>query len=359
MTDIYTLNKLDSIEAEAIRGSAAQKGIYVTPNLIRRFKGDGNTAIIFKRFLYCCEQWADEEGWFYQTADTIERVVGLGYTALQRSVKRLESMGLIEKKLAGMPYKTHYRVNLSAYLELIKQAPSSGTSAKTRLDTSVEASPDISDETCPDTSSQQVILSDTDSNDTESDTYAADADFSPSPETPAADDHPEDEPFDAGTEKMWEQYREAEANQKAGGNYAVPPTAGGDDGLADAALFALYSFRGKKPAKKGSREWQNQCSRVAEALKAYGYERASLELVEKAAEIHCERKGDWTNVFYPSFAMDFGQALSDAEHFIKHGRLPDDGNRKGAKHGPRKRHIADGAVKRQVATEDEARAILG
>ena len=188
MTDIYTLDKLDSIEAEAIRGSAAQKGIYVTPNLIRRFKGDGNTAIIFKRFLYCCEQWADEEGWFYQTADTIERVVGLGYTALQRSVKRLESMGLIEKKLAGMPYKTHYRVNLSAYLELIKQAPSSGTSAKTRLDTSIETSPNSSSETCSDTSVKQVILSDTNSNDTENDTYSANADFPKNPKEQTDDE---------------------------------------------------------------------------------------------------------------------------------------------------------------------------
>jgi len=36
-----------------------------------------------------------------------------------------------------------------------------------------------------------------------------------------------------------------------------------------------------------------------------------------------------------------------------------DGNQKGAKHGPHKRRIADGAVNRQVATEEEARAILG
>jgi len=178
LTDIYSLNELDSIEAEAIRGSMAQKGIYVTPNLIRRFNGDGNTAIIFKRLLYCCEQWADEEGWFFQTAETIERVVGLGYTALQRSIKRLESMGLIEKKLGGMPYKTHYRVNLSAYLELIRQNSSSGTSAKTSIDTSAKTSSGTSDETCSGTSGKQVILSDP-SNDTENDTYSADAEAEP------------------------------------------------------------------------------------------------------------------------------------------------------------------------------------
>ena len=52
---------------------------------------------------------------------------------------------------------------------------------------------------------------------------------------------------------------------------------------------------------------------MAQALAAYGYEQASLSLVEKAAALLCERKGDWTNVFHSSFPMDFGQTLSDAE----------------------------------------------
>ena len=97
------------------------------------------------------------------------------------------------------------------------------------------------------------------------------------------------------------------------GNYATPAHAGGADALADAALFALYAERGKKPPRKGTKQWQRQRSKVAEALKAYGYEQAPPGLVEKAAKLLCERKGDWTNVFHSSFPMDFGQALSDAE----------------------------------------------
>jgi len=96
-------------------------------------------------------------------------------------------------------------------------------------------------------------------------------------------------------------------------NYADPAHAGGADALADAALFALYAERGKRPPHKGTKQWAQQRSKVAEALAAYGYEQASLGLVEKAAALLCERKGDWTNVFHSSFPMDFGQALSDAE----------------------------------------------
>ena len=97
------------------------------------------------------------------------------------------------------------------------------------------------------------------------------------------------------------------------GNYATPAHAGGADALADAALFALYAERGKKPPRKGTRQWEQQRSKVAQALAAYGYEQAPLGLVEKAAKLLCERKGNWTNVFHSSFPMDFGQALSDAE----------------------------------------------
>ena len=107
--------------------------------------------------------------------------------------------------------------------------------------------------------------------------------------------------------------RITEAKQAEEGNYATPAHAGGADALADAALFALYAERGKKPPKKGTKQWQRQRSKVAEALAAYGYEQASPSLVEKAAALLCERKGDWTNVFHSSFPMDFGQALSDAE----------------------------------------------
>lgn len=106
---------------------------------------------------------------------------------------------------------------------------------------------------------------------------------------------------------------ERETLENNEGNYATPAHAGGADRLADAALFALYAERSKKPPKKGTKQWEQQRSKVAEALKAYGYEQAPLSLVEKAAKLLCERKGDWTNVFHSSFPMDFGQALSDAE----------------------------------------------
>lgn len=359
MTDIYTLDKLDSIEAEAIRGSTAQKGIYVTPNLIRRFNGDGNTAIIFKRLLYCCEQWADEEGWFYQTADTVEQVVGLGYRALQRSVKRLEKMGLIEKRLAGMPYKTYYRVNLSAYLELIKQGSSFSTSDKTSLTGSDKTSSSTSKETCSDTSGQQVILSDP-SNDKESDTYAADADFSPSQtpneprkertdeqETETDADHPagrdswngglgifDNESADGSAISsndfrrrghrtgvleadplMQDLERATQAKRaEAGGNPAVPPSAGGDDVLVDTAIACLWS----NGPRKGSGTYRDMVNVISPVHADWGLHDMeigeALDLVRDAAALFLQEKPSMIVYKYPSFAANYGHYLGRAQN---------------------------------------------
>lgn len=130
----------------------------------------------------------------------------------------------------------------------------------------------------------------------------------PIEEEPRVEEEPEKKTVDP---LLFDLERQTLENNES--NYATPAHAGGTDRLADAALFALYAERGKKPPSKDTKQWQQQRSKVAEALAAYGYEQAPLDLVEKAAALLCERKGDWTNVFHASFSMDFGQALSDAE----------------------------------------------
>lgn len=152
--------------------------------------------------------------------------------------------------------------------------------------------------------------------------------------------HPELSPSDSGRDHApagkvadpltLDLARRTEAARAPSGNYATPPCAGGDDDLAAFGLFCLYDKRGKQPPKQGTKEHGQQCERVREALRAYGYQQADLQIVEKAAEIHCERKGQWVNVFYKSFVADFGVALQDGEYFIKHGYLPANGNRQQA-----------------------------
>lgn len=142
------------------------------------------------------------------------------------------------------------------------------------------------------------------------------------------------------------------AQEKAGGNYAIHSSAGGDDGLAALGLFCLYDKRGKRPPKQGTKTYCQQREKISEALRAYDYQQAQPELIEKAAELLCERKADWVNPYYKSFIVDFGAALSDAEYFIKHGRLPESAQ-KGKSHATHKQ-IAPHAAARTTYTPEEA-----
>jgi hypothetical protein len=124
------------------------------------------------------------------------------------------------------------------------------------------------------------------------------------------DDQAEAEPFDAGTEKMWEQYREAEANQKAGGNYAVPPTAGGDDSAAHAGIVALAKAKGSSPPKRGSGGYAQQLEKFNEALKDQGEQDPKVAAL--AAQMLVKEKPAMANPYYRSFRGDYGDYLGRA-----------------------------------------------
>lgn len=120
---------------------------------------------------------------------------------------------------------------------------------------------------------------------------------------------------------MWDLTRRTKRAQQREGAWATP----GEDALASFGLFCLYDKRGKRAPAQGTKAHGQQVAKVRESLKAYGYQQVADELVEKAAEIFCGRKGSWVNVHYASFVADFGDALQDAEHFLKHGHLPGSG----------------------------------
>lgn len=327
MTKIYSLDKLDPIAVEAIRGSTARAGIYVTPTLIRRFKGDGNTTIIFKRLLYCSEQWGDEQGWFFQTAGSIEKVTGLGNKALQRSISRLAKMGLIEKTLKGMPRKTHYRINLTAYLALIEAEASLATSDEDEAslspsdDDSVVTSSD--DSVAPNgeeslaNNGKQVVLSDSTS-DTQSDTYPPIGEETESPKPESI--------FQPGDDQLTIAAKCKQKQDKAGGNIAVPPEAGGVDVFADGPVDAFASvLAGIAPADlpaKRRKSWARKLRQIAEEWSTEG-NRITVDVMERAIRAVPESDIKWKTYKSPysgKFEEDIGALLlSGGQQSVKVG----------------------------------------
>lgn len=61
-----------------------------------------------------------ENEWFFQTVETIEELTTLTEYRQNKAIKNLEKLGVLEKKLLGMPAKRHFRINIQKILEFLQ-----------------------------------------------------------------------------------------------------------------------------------------------------------------------------------------------------------------------------------------------
>ena len=62
---------------------------------------------------------SDDEGWFYQTTDTLESFTGIKKDRQLRIIKNLISKGVLEKELRGLPRKRYFKFNYEAIRQLV------------------------------------------------------------------------------------------------------------------------------------------------------------------------------------------------------------------------------------------------
>lgn len=94
--------------------------IKVGVGVIRHLKGDANAALLVCHLNFLSEAHAGEDGWFWRTQSQIEQWTGMSEGVQLRARKRLESVGLLETALRGVPARVYYRVNVAALMELAK-----------------------------------------------------------------------------------------------------------------------------------------------------------------------------------------------------------------------------------------------
>lgn len=63
---------------------------------------------------------ADEDGWFYQTIETIERFSTLKRSKQDKAIKTLLHYGIIEQQNRGIPMKRYFRINDEVLEDFIK-----------------------------------------------------------------------------------------------------------------------------------------------------------------------------------------------------------------------------------------------
>ena len=66
---------------------------------------------------------SDDEGWFYQTTDTLEAFTGIKKDRQLRILKNLISKGVLEKELRGLPRKRYFKFNYEVIRQLVVANP--------------------------------------------------------------------------------------------------------------------------------------------------------------------------------------------------------------------------------------------
>lgn len=69
------------------------------------------TAVVLTVLTEAEQLLADENGWFYQTADTIEDMTGLSRYKQDKAIEQLEVEGILVKAVRGLPSKRYFKLN--------------------------------------------------------------------------------------------------------------------------------------------------------------------------------------------------------------------------------------------------------
>ena len=77
--------------------------------IAKEFGIDG--ALLLSVFAEAETMMGDEEGWFYQTAETIEEITGLSRFKQDNIIADLEKQGIIKKEVRGIPAKRYFKLD--------------------------------------------------------------------------------------------------------------------------------------------------------------------------------------------------------------------------------------------------------
>lgn len=86
-----------------------------------KITGKVDAGLFLSQCLYWSSKTDNPDGWFYKTRSEWEDETGLSRYEQEQSRKILKSLGLLEEKLAGIPARNYYRLNLEKLYQMIQQ----------------------------------------------------------------------------------------------------------------------------------------------------------------------------------------------------------------------------------------------
>lgn len=77
------------------------------------------TAFFLTALVEADETLADDEGWFYQTAKTLEEITGLSNHKQTKCIEQLISLGILLQENKGVPMKRYFKLNYDQILKFL------------------------------------------------------------------------------------------------------------------------------------------------------------------------------------------------------------------------------------------------
>lgn len=78
-----------------------------------------NAGILLSQLLYWIGKGSNKEGWIYKTAKDIRDETGLTRSNQETAIEKLLQHGIIDFKLAQVPAKRHFRINMAKLHQLL------------------------------------------------------------------------------------------------------------------------------------------------------------------------------------------------------------------------------------------------
>jgi hypothetical protein len=81
--------------------------------------GSVNAGLFLAQLFYWHDRGSDPDGWIYKTQAEWEEETGLSRWEQETARRRLRERGLVEEKLAGLPARLHYRLDVEQLIALL------------------------------------------------------------------------------------------------------------------------------------------------------------------------------------------------------------------------------------------------
>ncbi len=78
-----------------------------------------SVGLLLSQMLYWHGKGSKSDGWMYKTVEELKKETGLTRSQQETAIRRCKSHGLMETKLAGIPAKRHFRLDVDMLEELL------------------------------------------------------------------------------------------------------------------------------------------------------------------------------------------------------------------------------------------------